>query len=129
MSNQFIDVHQFDGKLKGIFIPNQIYTIQEKHKKFSEFIPKLSDPAAIQTVQAIITDLYKPKGDNFQIENNIDASDILMHLLHLDINKPDLLNNLNEQLVDTRNLGICPSGRCTRLLQLWLAYKDETPIN
>ena len=124
MSNKFIDVHQFDGKLNGFFKPLRIYTSNEKKIKFSEFIHKLSNPSATQAVKNIISDLDKTNGGNYQVENNIDASDILMHLLHLDIKKPDLINNLNEQLADTRNLGMCPSGRCTRLLQLWVAYKD-----
>jgi hypothetical protein len=33
--------------------------------------------------------------------------------------------NLNEQLADARSLGICPSGRVTRLLQIWLAFKEQ----
>ena len=38
------------------------------------------------------------------------------------IDNPDFLICLNEQLEDTLNLGICPSGRVTRLLQLWSAF-------
>lgn len=125
MTNNFINVHQFDGKLNGIFKVSRLYTIEEKKIKFSELIFKLSNPAAVQAVKIIISDLDIPKGGNFQAENNIDASDVLVNLLHLDINNPDFINNLNEQLTDITNLGFCPSGRCTRLLQLWLAYKNE----
>lgn len=120
MSNNFINVHEFDGKLNGFFKTTRIYSIKEKNIKFSEFIKKLSNPYSIKAVQSIISDLDKSKGDNFQAENNVDASDILICLLYLD--KPDLIKNLNEQLEDIYLLGKCPSGRVTRLLQLWLAF-------
>ena len=35
------------------------------------------------------------------------------------------MTNLNEQLVDMRSLGIGPSGRVTRLLQLWSSFKEK----
>jgi hypothetical protein len=124
MSNKFINVHSFDGKLIDKFIPTKTYTISEKKHKFNELVSKLSNYAAKQTVKSIISDLDIDRGNNFQIENKIDASDILIHLLELN-NNSDILLSLEEQLKDINNLGMCPSGRCTRLLQLWLAYKDN----
>ena len=123
MSNKFINVHNFDGKLKGIFTPSRIYSIEEKHTAFIHLIEKLNNRAAIDTVQTMIKDLSILKGSNYQQENNIDSSDILMELIQF-IDNPDTLKGLNEQLADARNLGICPSGRVTRLLQLWSAFCD-----
>jgi hypothetical protein len=121
MSVSFIDVHTFDGKLNGLFKPSHKYTIDEKDKKFKELIQLLSNPSAVKAVQTIITDLHN--GGNLQPENNIDASDILIHLLHLKDN-PDIIKGIEEQLSDATHLGMCPSGRCTRLLQLWVAFES-----
>lgn len=121
MTEKFINVHIYDGKLKGIFKPSRIYTLDEKKKSFEELINKLENKDAVYTVQTMIKDLSDTKGSNYQQENNLDSSDILMDLIQLDTN-PDILNGLNEQLADAKNLGICPSGRVTRLLQLWSAF-------
>ena len=123
MSNTFINVHTYDGKLKDLFTPNTSYTIEEKTKDFSQLIQLLTNPAAIATVQIMIKDLDQPNGSNFHPENNVDSSDILMELIQW-VSNPDVLKALNEQLADTLNLGICNSGRVTRLLQLWLAFVD-----
>jgi hypothetical protein len=123
MSNTFINVHTYDGKLKDLFKPVRSYTIEEKRDNFSHLVQLLTNPAAIATVQIMIKDLDQPNGSNFHPENNVDSSDILMELIQW-ISNPDVLKALNEQLADTRNLGICNSGRVTRLLQLWLAFVD-----
>jgi hypothetical protein len=123
MSNMFIDVHTFDGKLNGIFIPIKEYTLQEKQEKFGKLIHMLHNKSAINAVKTILSDLSNNKQGNLQSENNIDASDILIHLLHLQDN-PDIIKGIDEQLSDATNLGMCPSGRCTRLLQLWVAFKS-----
>ena len=124
MSNTFIDVHTYDGKLKNIFSPSKSYTIEEKKKDFSRLIQALTNPASIKTVHVMIRDLDLPNGANFQPSNNVDSSDILMELVQW-IKNPDLLKTLDEQLADTNNLGMCDSGRVTRLLQLWLAFVDN----
>lgn len=121
MSKPFINVHRFDSKLKGVFTQEKKYTVLEKKKAFSTLIPRLTSRVAISMIQTIIRDLDR-KG-NIQSENDLDASDILMEIMKW-IDYTDVLKDLNEQLSDIRNLGQCPSGRCTRLYQLWLAYKD-----
>ena len=40
-------------------------------------------------------------------------------------NNPDVVSMLEEQLCDVSMLGICPSGRVTRLLQVWKAFIPE----
>jgi len=121
MSQSFINVHIFDGKLNGIFKQSKKYSIEEKNGGLTFLIDKLTNIDAITTVQTIISDMTSKQSGNFQPENNLDASDILIELIQW-IDNPDILNGLNEQLTDIRNLGICPSGRVTRLLQLWTAF-------
>ena len=118
---QFINVHTFDGKLKGIFKPYAKHSINDKKNAFILLLQKQLTSAAKQTIQTIINDLSIPNSNNYQQENNLDSSDILMDLIPL-LDNTDLLPNLNEQLTDCKNLGICPSGRTTRLLQLWSAF-------
>jgi len=124
MSNSFINVHTFDYKLKGIFTPSRKYTVEEKKESFTQLLEDISDPCAKQTVAIIISDMNKAQSQNYQKENNIDASDILMDILQIEVGE-DMMLNLNEQLADARSLGICPSGRVTRLLQIWLAFKEQ----
>ena len=121
MSNNFIDVHTFDGKLRDIFRPSKLYTTEEKKEAFSQFIKLLTNPAAISATQTIINDMTRDRGANFHPANNIDASDILIEIIQW-VENPDVLALLNEQLGDVKNLGICDSGRVTRLLQVWLAF-------
>ena len=122
MSNTFIDVHVFDGKLQGLFTPSREYTLEEKRTALNQSLSYISNPFARQTVAIMISDLNKHNNNNYQVENNLDSSDILMDILQWKDN-PDVMNNLNEQLADIRSLGICTSGRVTRLLQIWLAFK------
>lgn len=124
MSNSFINVHEFDGKLRNIFTPSREYSVEEKQQAFEHLITRLTNLAAVATVQTMINDLNFTKGANFQVENNVDSSDILFELTKY-IDNDDTLTSLNEQLADARNLGICNSGRVTRLLQLWLAFVDK----
>lgn len=124
MSNSFVNVHTFDGKLDGIFTPSRKYDIEEKKEFLTQLLQDISDPRAKQSVTIMINDMGKPGSQNYQRENNVDASDVLMDILHMG-NDSDIMTNLNEQLADMRTLGICPSGRVTRLLQLWLAFKEK----
>lgn len=121
-SNSFIDVHSFDGTLKGIFKPSRAYSKDEKIKMFRNLINKLSCGRASFTVEIMINDLSKVNsGENYQPENDVDSSDVLAEILCKDYT--DLLPILQEQLADVVNLGICPSGRVTRLLQIWSSLK------
>jgi hypothetical protein len=113
----FIDVHFFDGMLKTKVGK---YTREEKCEAFAELEGKLQNPVAIRMLQVITEDLSTQA--NYQPENDLEASDILFEIVK-DMD-PDLLFTLEEQLADII-LGLCPSGRTTRLLQLLLAIRDE----
>lgn len=116
-----LSVHIFDGKLQGIFKPSKLYSVDEKKEAFTHLIEKLNNQSAKMMVKIMITNLSTEKGPNYQQINNLDSSDILMDLIQC-IDNTDVLKGLNEQLADIRNLGFCPSGRTTRLLQLWSAF-------
>lgn len=123
MSQSFIDVHTFDGKLTDIFNPKTLLNISQKETLFNDFYTSLTQENAKKALLMIKNDLYAPPhaNNNFQSENNIDASDLLVDLI-TSINQSknnDLLLLLNEQLSDIMLLGTCNSGRVTRLLQLW----------
>ena len=96
MSQPFINVHIFDGKLQGIFKPSKTYSTEEKKEGLALLIEKLTIPAAIAMVKIMFND---NKSDNFQSENNLDASNILMELVQL-IDNPDVLNGLNPQQLE-----------------------------
>ena len=120
--NKMLNVHSFDGQLKGLFTPKKNHTIEEKDILFCKLLTEVSTIAK-QTIQTMISDMRAPQGgSNYHPSNEIDASDILADILSRDYK--DILVLLDEQLVDTKNLGICDSGRVTRLLQIWLGIKD-----
>ena len=124
--NDFINVHTFDGKLKGIFKPSRQLAINEKIVLFGELISHLSNPHAIETVKIIANDMSKNASlySNIQVHDNLDASDILGDIC---IRKyEDVINYLEEQLADAKLLGICSSGTVTRLLQIWISLFDST---
>jgi len=120
-SNNFINVHDFDSKLINIFKPLKNYSNNEKEKLFQKLCSEIKNFYALKTIEIIINDMYIPGGgDNFHPENNLDASDILADILSREYK--DLLNVIEEQLADTNQLGICNSGRVTRLLNIWMAF-------
>lgn len=119
-----INVHRFDGKLRDMYTPSKRYTNDEKREQFGKLLKSLKDPHAIRTVSTIIKDLNIKQGPNYQPANDIDASDLLAELSEM-TNNPDVLKGLEEQLADTSKLGICNSGRVTRLFQLWVAYSED----
>ena len=122
MSLDYIDVHEFDGKLQNIYNIPIKYSILEKKEHFSMLITKIKNLNSINTLNIIIQDLEIINGSNFQKENNLDTSDILIDILKLELTS-DLLSCLDEQLEDITTMGLCPSGRVTRLLQIYVAFK------
>lgn len=120
MSNTFINVHTFDGKLKNIFKPARVYTIDEKKEMFKSLKSKLTNPHSQHMIDIILRDLNVEGGNNFQTENNMDCSDILSDIINYK-DFDDILSLLEEQLKDNFLLGQCSSGKCTRMYQIWKA--------
>jgi hypothetical protein len=102
--------------LKGKF--ERKYTDNEKSECWEILKAKISNPYAMNTVDTIMSGI-----GNYQAENDIDAKDILIEIVkHKSFN--DVINLLEEQLEDTTKLGLCPSGRVTRLYQVWKAINE-----
>ena len=119
MENNFKDVHEYDGKLKGKYTKIVMSTIQSKKHYFNMFIDYLTNEQAKSAIRTIIDNLDKENGgDNYQSDNDIDCSDILYDIIwHKDVK--EMMGVIEEQLFDMQMLGLCNSGRVTRLLQIW----------
>ena len=119
MENNFKDVHKFDGKLKGKYKKMVDSTIELKRYHFNKFIMNLNNEYAKNAVRNIISNLEKEnEGENYQPENDIDCSDIFYDIIwHKDVK--ELIGIIEEQLFDMQMLGLCNSGRVTRLFQIW----------
>ena len=129
MSHKLIDVHSFDGQLKNKYTSIKNYSIYEKHLMFNNIKEELKSPLSIQMLNIIVKDLLSGrKSDNYQIENDMDASDILADIIIYKDFK-NILPILDEQLQDILMLGSCGSGRCTRLYQIWKSIYENQIIN
>lgn len=117
-----IDVHTFDGALVNIFVPSFKMNDDQKREYFNLFQARLTNPVAQRSVQIITESLGTPA--NFQPENNIDCSDLLVEIINHK-NCTDLLTVIEEQLSDIVTSGLCPSGRVTRLLQVWVSLEKK----
>lgn len=119
MSNNFKDVHEYDGKLKGKYKKMKDSTIESKKHFFNMFLEYISNEHAKNAVRVIIENLDKENGgDNYHPENDIDCSDIFYDIIwHPEVK--GMMGVIEEQLFDMQMLGLCNSGRVTRLLQIW----------
>jgi len=115
-SDNFQDVHQFDGKIEMPVFPNT-HTVEQKLEQIKILLPKLTNTSAMLIMQLIIKALIDQTNDNYDDINNIDASDILANIL----DKPydEMLDIIQEQLEDIWLLGQCPQGRTTRFMQIY----------
>jgi hypothetical protein len=122
-SQQFRDVHTYDGQLKGMFFRESTWSDAQKVTIFNCFKRQISNPNAISCIEMITNDLQS--GRNFDVSNQIDASDVLVHILKLSVLTDDMISILEEQLADCNNLGQCPQGRVTRLIQVYNILFDK----
>jgi len=123
MSNEFVNVHSFDGTLGEHFSPSQSYTKEQKITLFTQLKSRLVNNIATRMIDICSQDLDTDK--NIDTSNNIDSSDILAEICKkLENNSVIDLSFIEEQLIDISTLGPCPEGRTTRFLQIWQAIKD-----
>jgi hypothetical protein len=115
----FINVHNFDGKIKNQYTPINFFNKQEKIELLNNSKSKFSKSESISMINIIIKDIDSHNGgSNFQNENNMDCSDILSDILsYKDLN--NIMPLLEEQLSDNFLLGQCNAGRVIRLFQIW----------
>jgi len=122
MSNNFRDVHTFDGTLGQHFTPTKSFTKEEKKEVIFKFCEKLQHQLAKDMLYQIILDLDNDK--NIDRSNNIDSSNVLAEICSK-VDGSDIdMSFIEEQIIDIALLGPCPEGRTTRFLQIWQAIKD-----
>jgi hypothetical protein len=83
----------------------------------------MSNDVSKNMLMLIINDLDTKA--NYQSENDMDASDLLVDVITHPLFDKDTLKLLEEQLMDMRNLGTCPSGRVTRLYQIYKSLYEK----
>lgn len=140
----FRDVHVYDGKWSHD-IKTEV-SIQEKCELFNSLYQEIKTigngvdvSSALKGLVLVVENTQRPS--NFDPANNIYADDILVEICKmitidklvttkvgtsLDESRPELsekmydsLMNVAEQLGDMYNLGQCPQGRSTRLIQIY----------
>ena len=121
-SNNFRDVHTFDGTLGQHFTSTESFTPEQKVQLFSDFRDKLHSDTAKLMIQSIIVDLDNQ--NNIDSTNGVDSSDILAEICKKVVTVDIDLVFIEEQIVDIALLGPCPEGKTTRFLQIWQAIKD-----
>jgi hypothetical protein len=114
--NKFQNVHEYDTKLTNIFQSERMFSKEEKIQMFKTFQEQIQNPVARETISVMIRDL--DTNGNYDPANQVDSSDVLASILDKELD-PSMVNILNEQLADAKNLGICPQGRACRLIQVW----------
>ncbi len=122
MSNNFRDVHTFDGTLGQHFTPTKSFTKEEKKEVIIKFCEKLQLQLAKDMIHLIVNDLNTE--NNIDRSNNLDSSDVLVEICSK-VDGSDIdMSFIEEQIIDIALLGPCPEGRSTRFLQIWQAIKD-----
>ena len=122
MSNNFRDVHTFDGTLGQYFTSTKSFTKEEKREVILKFCDKLQHQLAKNMIRQVVIDLDTE--NNIDKSNNIDSSDVLVEICSK-VDGSDIDTSfIEEQIIDIALLGPCPEGRTTRFLQIWQAIKD-----
>ena len=135
-----LNTHYYDGKLSSTIKELQpllevarTHTAQQKATIFAEMWNKLALVASLKKIPqsnvtlarhyfVCITHVRVNDASNHDALNHVYADDVLC-ACHTFINNEDFCLGLLEQLQEIRN-GPCAQGRCTRLIQLLLAYID-----
>lgn len=121
-----VDVHIFDGHLNDTLLPyrSKLEEIKKmdlnvKREFINSFIDKFSNTAK-RTINLIYA------GGNDEHTNSLNALDVLYLTLTVEADV-SYMKNLDEQLSDVVNPGggTCPSGRTTRLMQLYIQFTES----
>ena len=130
MSSNFQDVHIYDGKWDEN-IPS--YSEEYKKRILSIFRSVLiNQNMKCEGIDLLITDIGKDS--NYESCSKLYADDILVSILKkIDTfdkyDKLKIFKLINEQLDDMYQLGRCPSGRVTRLIQIYKSLIDDFTLH
>jgi len=128
-----IDVHEFDGKLADVKVPPISDRVKKAAYDMYEFVLNNDEKLKKAPFYKDAMEGFKlirdgGIGANYDSSNNKHAEDIFTHIIALTAKSEDstnILYTLSEQLADMAQLGRCPQGRCTRLLQIYLSMKNS----
>lgn len=123
MSNNYTNVHAFDGHWSHDIKTNT--SMENKCKLFNSLYQDIKDlgvePTSLQGLILVVENSQKPA--NYDPINKIYADDILVEickkLSYTPDKRHDTLMNISEQLSDMYQLGQCPQGKSTRLIQIY----------
>lgn len=122
-----MNVHVFDGKIdinyKKSLIKGRI-SVDDKVKLFRLLFSRVNDRA--KPYLQMIADNIQGHA-NYEVGNDLYADDILAEIclfLEKSDNDGSIFKTLEEQLAEISG-GTCPSGRTTRLWQIYVAIRDE----
>lgn len=124
-----MNVHVFDNKLHDSLIPYRSKLLEISNLPNEVKISTIRGFKPLFSVNANRTlDMICQLNGNQESTNNLNALDVL-YLIMCNIAKSesDFINNVDEQLSDVvgANGGTCPSGRTTRLIQLYIQYIES----
>lgn len=132
MNREKLNTHYYDGKLENTIesYKDEMNLLIDCEEKILFSINYLSE-VCIQKgcTQKSKLSLYKIKNDrkgNIDNVNNLNA-EILMYMIYkriIDSDNDEYFELLNSQL-DEMTSGLCPQGRCIRLLQILKAIDNK----
>jgi hypothetical protein len=135
MASEFENVHVFDGKWTEPFQQSG-HAHELPAETLQTLRAHLRNPAAQAMLVLIEQDAHG--GQNVDSANNVNALDVLLDICVMWERQRDsdtagwetTLLLLDEQLGDNYELGRCPQGRTTRLIQVWRCLADtQTPLS
>lgn len=120
----FIDIHRFDGLWSHDI--KTTTSLEDKCILFNALYQDMRnlgvESTSLRGLILVVENAQKPS--NFDPANKIYSDDILVEICKKMANasaekQHDTLVNIAEQLSDMYNLGQCPQGRSTRLIQIY----------
>ena len=125
--DQFKNVHEFDGQLRNIFNPQLVVDKEDEFLEAAKRVHELLESEEAKQCFRMIA--FTQDAQNFDSANQTHARLLLLvicSLIQTHVEKKDLISVLSEQLRDCWMLGQCPSGRVTRLIQVYRLLENPT---
>lgn len=117
LDKNWINVHTFDNSLENIFFCQYFPNKDDKLTLFKKLKNSIENVYAKNMIEIMINDFENNK---VVIHNRVEQTDLLYEICMV-YEKGDLtfFKEFEEQLSDIRLSGTCPSGRITRMIQVW----------
>lgn len=129
-----LDTHYYDGKLQDVIniYKDEIENINDNLyiEKILSSVKYLNDiciqKGCSQRAKYSLSKIMNDRNGNHDNKNGLDA-ELLMYMIYtriINLNDDELIELLNIQLDEMVN-GLCPQGRCIRLLQILKAIDSK----